>query len=604
VAVAVAAVGSAAVPVGRRVPDQPSGPQGRERARRRPLIIGAIVIVVVLVAGGATAWAVSSSGNSGYRMGTVTRATIDQTQDVIGTVEPVDNASASFQVAGQVATVTATVGQQVTAGETVATLDTTSLAEAVSSAQSTVASDEAQLATDEDSETSTSSASSASTTTTTTAPASTSTGTGKSGSSGSGSSQITQDQASVVTDQATSSSDQQQEAADLSEAETTCGVTGTGTGPSPTGSSPGGSSSPTTTTTTPTTTTTTTPSTGTQESGCASALERVSADQQAVATAQNAVAAAESTLAKALADEEATSATTPTTGTTGSTGSTGTTGSTGSGSTGSTGSKEDGLGSGGSGDSSPSDSAATIASDEAAIDTAQAEVVNTQQSLSDAQLVSPIAGTVASVGISVGATVSANSSSDTIVIIGTQAFEATATLTSSQVTSVKVGDTANVLVDGATKSIAGTVSQVGPVQSSDGTYSYPLVVSLPTSATGLFTGSTSTISVITNAAKNVLAVPTSAITTNGTQHYVLVLSGGNLTEKAVKVGLVGYAYTQVTSGLNEGDSLVLADYSEAVPTSNTATVGGFGGTGGFGGAGGFGGGGGRFTSGGATTFGG
>jgi RND family efflux transporter MFP subunit len=256
------------------------------------------------------------------------------------------------------------------------------------------------------------------------------------------------------------------------------------------------------------------------------------------------------------------------------------------------------------GDSSPSDSAATIASDEAAIDTAQADLVNAQQSLNDAQLVSPIAGTIASVGISVGATVGADSSTDAIVIIGTQAFETTATLTSSQVTSVKVGDTANVLVDGGTSAIAGTVSQVGPVQSSDGTYSYPLVVSLPSSATGLFTGSTATISVVTSEAENVLAVPTSAVTTNGTLQYVLVLSSGNLVEKKVKVGLVGYTYTQVISGLNEGDSVVLADYAEAVPTSNTATVGGFGGTGGFGGAGGFGGGAGRFTAGGgATTFG-
>jgi RND family efflux transporter MFP subunit len=295
------------------------------------------------------------------------------------------------------------------------------------------------------------------------------------------------------------------------------------------------------------------------------------------------VATAESALAKVLAQEESTSST-PSTGSTGTTGSTGSTGST---------SKPGAAGSGGSGSSSPSDSAATIASDEAAIDTARADLVNAQQSLSNAQLVSPIAGTIASVGISVGATVGANSSTDAIVIIGTQAFETTATLTSSQVTSVKVGDTANVLVDGATNSIAGTVSQVGPVQSSNGTYSYPLVVSLPTSATGLFTGSTATISVITSEEKNVLAVPTSAVNTTATGHYVLVLSAGSLVEKTVKVGLVGYTYTQVISGLNEGDSVVLADYAEPVPTSNTATVGGFGG---FGGTGGFGGGAGRFTA--------
>ena len=237
---------------------------------------------------------------------------------------------------------------------------------------------------------------------------------------------------------------------------------------------------------------------------------------------------------------------------------------------------------------SPSDSAAAVASDEAAVDKPRRlMLVNARRILRDAQLNSPIAGTVASVGLSVGATVGTNSSTDTVVIIGTQEFETTATLTSSQVTSIKVGDTADVLVDGATKSIAGTVSQVGPVQSSDGTYSYPLVVSLPTSATGLQTGSTAAISVITSEAKLSWPFPLPAVNADGTQHYVLVLSGGSLVDKSVKVGLVGYTFTQVTSGLNEGDSVVLADYSEAVPTSNTATVGGFGGAGGFGGTGGF-----------------
>ena len=69
----------------------------------------------------------------------------------------------------------------------------------------------------------------------------------------------------------------------------------------------------------------------------------------------------------------------------------------------------------------------------------------------------------------------------------------------------------------------------------------------------------------------------------------------------VKVGVVGYTYTQVISGLQVGDSVVLANYSAAVPSSSATTLGGFGG-GGFGGAGGFtggAGGGGRFTAGGA-----
>ena len=56
--------------------------------------------------------------------------------------------------------------------------------------------------------------------------------------------------------------------------------------------------------------------------------------------------------------------------------------------------------------------------------------------------------------------------------------------------------------------------------------------------------------------------------------------------------MVGDVYTQVLSGLTPGESVVLADYAAPVPSSNTATLGGFGGFGGGGfGGGGFGGGG-------------
>jgi membrane fusion protein, macrolide-specific efflux system len=102
--------------------------------------------------------------------------------------------------------------------------------------------------------------------------------------------------------------------------------------------------------------------------------------------------------------------------------------------------------------------------------------------------------------------------------------------------------------------------------------------------------------------KDVLAVPTSAVVTTGSQSHVLVLWGGNPVDKPIKVGIVGDIYTQVLSGLTRGESVILANYSTPVPASNTSTLGGF--VGGFGGpGGGFRGGGGRF-GGGTATFGG
>ena len=174
-----------------------------------------------------------------------------------------------------------------------------------------------------------------------------------------------------------------------------------------------------------------------------------------------------------------------------------------------------------------------------------------------------------------------------IVIIGTQSYEIAGTLSSTQVPSVKVGDSAGVQVDGVDGTINGTVSQVGPVQSSESGYTYPFVVALPSSATGLFTGSTANVVIATGSVANVVAVPTSAVQTVGTRSYVTMLSNGTLTRKVIKVGMVGEIYTQVLSGLTPGQSVVLADYAEAVPSSNTDTFGG--GLGGFSGAGGFGG---------------
>ena len=163
------------------------------------------------------------------------------------------------------------MGQQVTAGQSLGTLDTTSLSESVSSAQSTLNSDEAKLAQDETSQSastsSTPSASPTATTTTTRRPrrADPSTGT---------QSTITQDQNTLTQDEAKTGADQQQEAADLAQAQQACG---TGT-----------------TTTTSSTTTTTNPA------NCEAALAQVSKDQQQVSADQAAVAKDEAALSQAL----------------------------------------------------------------------------------------------------------------------------------------------------------------------------------------------------------------------------------------------------------------------------------------------------------------
>ena len=566
---------------------------------RRAVLAGGLVLCLV-VGGGIAAWAEVSGGSTGYRMATVTRADIGTTLTVVGSIAPVSDAAASFQVGGKVSNVAVSPGESVTAGETLGTLDTTALSESVSSAQSTLNADEAKLAEDESAQSSgnssignsstgnpptgnpstgnsstgnsstgsrpPTSSSTPSSTTTTTVPSR-----GGGSSSGGQSAAISQDQATLTHDQTALSLAQQQEAADLAQAQNDCKSASTST---PTG-----------------------------QATCEAALQTVSSDEQHVSSDESTVSHDEAVLAQALAAAAGGSGTSnpAVAGKTGSSSTqgatdvasysfTGNTGSAGSGSSGGAGNTGNtgavgsttpsGRGNtgntGSTGSSSTSDTPAQIASDQAAIDTAEADLTQAQQALEEATLTSPINGTVVSVGISVGDSVSAGSSTEIITVIGTKAYEVQATLTSSQVPSVKSGQTASVEVDGVDGNVHGTVSQVGPVQSTSNGYTYPVIIALPSSDSGFYAGSSANVVISTGAVSRVVAVPTSSVESLGPRSYVLELSKGELVRKFIKTGMVGDTYTQVVSGLAPGQSVVLVDYAEPVPSSNTNSLGGLG----------------------------
>jgi hypothetical protein len=68
-------------------------------------------------------------------------------------------------------------------------------------------------------------------------------------------------------------------------------------------------------------------------------------------------------------------------------------------------------------------------------------------------------------------------------------------------------------------------------------------------------------------------VPTSAVRTVGSRHVVEVLTGGTVSTAAVTIGATGPLRTQVLTGLQVGQRVVLADLSSTV-TSDSSTTGG------------------------------
>ena len=197
------------------------------------------------------------------------------------------------------------------------------------------------------------------------------------------------------------------------------------------------------------------------------------------------------------------------------------------------------------------------------------------------------------------------------------AYAVSTTVSDAEIGQVKVGDQAVITPDGSTAPVFGTVSTVGLLaSSSSGVATYPLTIAVTGSPAGLYAGAGASVSIITEQLSNVLTVPTSAVHTVGTRSFVYLLQNGQEVAQPVTVGAAGSGLTQITSGLQSGQQVVLATLRTSLPTGGTGGTtgrgfgggglggGGFGGLGGGGigglggGGAGLGGGGGRFTTGG------
>jgi hypothetical protein len=79
-------------------------------------------------------------------------------------------------------------------------------------------------------------------------------------------------------------------------------------------------------------------------------------------------------------------------------------------------------------------------------------------------------------------------------------------------------------------------------------------------------GLTVTVSIWLDERNNVLLVPNKAITSQGGKPYVQVVAAAGVTEeRVVQTGISDWQYTEVTSGLSEGEQVV-------VPQGSTATT--------------------------------
>lgn len=250
--------------------------------------------------------------------------------------------------------------------------------------------------------------------------------------------------------------------------------------------------------------------------------------------------------------------------------------------------------------------------------------VNTpQQNLGEATLSSPISGVVLTVNGTVGESVAAGTtgsgsqlapgttaplpssssgsgsgsgSSPFIVLVDPATWVAVAPFAETDAASIQPGQPAQVTFDaltgvalnGSVLAVSGTSTTVSNV------VNYYVTVSLTEANSALKTGMTANVVVTTQAASNVVAVPNTALHVRTGQTYVTVLTGGHQSEVPVATGLADSRDTEIQSGLQPGDVVVLPSLNTTSSGSTNLRGTGLGGLGGGGTFGGGGGGGGGF----------
>lgn len=242
-----------------------------------------------------------------------------------------------------------------------------------------------------------------------------------------------------------------------------------------------------------------------------------------------------------------------------------------------------------------------IASARAQLASAAAAVLTAQQNLNATTLVAPMDGEVNSINGVVGETV-APGGGTTAEAPGTQAplptsaasnafmqignisgMDVVIPFAESDASRIAFNQDAQLTFDAVPNlTISGHLIAIASAATvSSGVVNYYATITLNHTDKALKQGMTANATVTVSKVTNAITVPNLAISHTAGQAFVTVYSSGQQTQTQIETGVVGDQFTEVTGGLNDGEQVVIP--TVRVSTSTSGTNRGLGNGGGFGG---------------------
>jgi len=195
---------------------------------------------------------------------------------------------------------------------------------------------------------------------------------------------------------------------------------------------------------------------------------------------------------------------------------------------------------------------------EAQVNQAKVGVMEAQARLDDAVLTAPAAGTLARWQVFVGDRVTAGSPVGTLV--DDTRYHLTVAIDETDIHKVAVGQPARLTLDAYPDvALTGHVTSIDLLgDTSQGIVTYSVRIDLDPTQVSVRPMMTTTVDIVAERKDNVVRVPNRAVRRDAAGRYVQIVRNGQLVRVDIQVGVSDTEYTEITSGLDEGEEVVVA----------------------------------------------
>ncbi|GIM45565.1 hypothetical protein DNHGIG_11140 [Collibacillus ludicampi] len=199
-------------------------------------------------------------------------------------------------------------------------------------------------------------------------------------------------------------------------------------------------------------------------------------------------------------------------------------------------------------------STAGIEASRKALVQAQVNLKTAQDQLADATVTSPINGIIGVKNAEIGDMVSPQMPQPVLVVANLDTVKILVYVPANAINHLKVGDPVMVKAVALNQYFKGQVKNISPLDEKG--KGYPVLISVPNKDLILKSGMVTEVNLLAPDAKQGIVIPTAAVVQDNGKSYVYVADHNQARRKEVTIAQQEGSQTLVTSGLNDGDSVI------------------------------------------------